>query len=184
MRGVKTSLPKLRYSQAGPIAPVVLVTCVDAEGKPNIITLGMYMPISHDPPQVVIGVSPRRYSHDLIAEQGEFVVNSPGFEIAAKAHICGTKSGRSLDKFAEAGLTPKPAQRVRPPLIEECYGHIECEVVNRVTCGDHTLFVGEVVAVSVDEDCLEEGKLRLSAAKPIAQKNWVYHDTVRPGASF
>ena len=181
---MKMSLPSLRYSQAGPIAPVVLVTSVDSNGKPNIITLGMYMPISHDPPQVVIGVSPKRYSHDLISEQGEFVVNSPGFDVAVRAHVCGVKSGRDIDKWIEAGLTPKPAQRVHPPIIEECYGHIECEVVNRVNCGDHTLFVGEVVAASIDENCLVEGKLNMSSAKPIAQKNWVYHDTLRPGTSF
>ena len=61
---------------------------------------------------------------------------------------------------------------------------MECEVVNRVTCGDHTLFVGEVVAASIDVDCLEEGKLKMSAAKPVAQKNWIYHDMVRPGIFF
>jgi flavin reductase (DIM6/NTAB) family NADH-FMN oxidoreductase RutF len=172
---MKTNLGKERYSQAGPISPVVLVTSVDSEGKPNIITLGMYMPISHDPEQIVIGVSPKRYSHDLIVEQGEFVVNSPGIGMADKVHVCGVKSGRNVDKWAEAGLTAKPAQMVRPPIIEECYGHIECEVVNHVKCGDHTLFVGEVVAASIDEECIENGKLILSSAKPIAQKNWVYH---------
>jgi flavin reductase (DIM6/NTAB) family NADH-FMN oxidoreductase RutF len=64
---------------------------------------------------------------------------------------------------------------VRPPLIEECYRHFECEVVNMVTCGDHTLFVGAVVASSIDEDCLKAGKQGLEKAKPIAQKNWDYH---------
>jgi len=160
--------------QAGPISPVVLATCVDAKGRPNVITLGMYMSISQRPPQVCIGVAPQRYSHDLIAGQGEFVVNSPGIEIANRVHICGVKSGRDVDKFKEAGLTPIPAQRVRPPLIKECYGHLECRVVNRIVCGDHTLFVGEVVAASVDENFLKEGKLNLSTAKPIAQKNWDY----------
>ena len=181
---MKTKLSKEKYSQAGPVSPVVLVTSIDPEGRPNIITLGMYMPISHDSPQVVIGVSPKRYSHDLIRGQGEFVVNSPGFDIAEKVHACGVKSGRDVDKWAEAGLTAEPAQRVRPPIIRECYGHIECEVVNKLTCGDHTLFVGEVVAASIDEDCLEAGKLKMAAARPPAQKNWVYHDTVRPGRSF
>jgi flavin reductase (DIM6/NTAB) family NADH-FMN oxidoreductase RutF len=152
-----------------------MVTCVDSSGKANIITLGMYMPISHDPPQIVIGVSPKRYSHDLIMEQGEFVVNSPGIGIADKMHLCGVKSGRDTDKWRETGFIPVPAQKVRPPLIEECYGHIECEVVNMATCGDHTLFVGEVVAASIDEDCLKDGKLNLEKAEPIAQKNWDYH---------
>jgi flavin reductase (DIM6/NTAB) family NADH-FMN oxidoreductase RutF len=175
MKTLKTNLPKENYSQAGPISPVVLVTCGDKIGRPNIITLGMYMPISHDPELVVIGVSPKRYSHDLIAEQGEFVVNAPGIEIAEMMHICGIKSGRDLDKFKESGLTAVPAQRVKPPLIGECYGHMECRVVDAVTYGDHTLFVGEVVAASIDEDCLKNGRLNLPTAKPIAQKNWDYH---------
>lgn len=172
---MKTILPKERHSQAGPISPVVMVTSVDAKMRPNIITLGMYMPISQNPPQVIIGVSPKRYSHDLIRDQGEFVVNSPSVNLVKEVHICGIKSGRDVDKFKESGLTPKLAQKVRPPLIEECYGHLECEVVNMVTCGDHTLFVGEIVAASINDEYLKDGKLNLSAAKPIAQKNWVYH---------
>ena len=182
---MKIRLPKERFSQAGPIAPVVLVTSIDENGKANIITLGMYMPISHDPQQVVIGVSPKRYSHDLIMEQGEFVVNAPGIDLAEKTHICGVKSGRNVDKFKEAELTAMPAQKVRPPLITECYGHMECEVVNMLTCGDHTLFIGEVVAASIDEECMEKERLKLSAARPIAQKNWVYYDILaKSGVSF
>ncbi len=44
-----------------------------------------------------------------------------------------------------------------------------------VTCGDHTLFVGEVVAARIDEDCLKAGKQDLEKAKPMAKKNWDYH---------
>ncbi len=172
---MKTNLPKEKYSQAGPVSPTVMVTCVDAKGKPNIITLGMCMSISHDPPQYVIGVSPKRYSHDLIVEQGEFVINSPGIGLAEQMHLCGTKSGRDVDKFRETGLIVGPARKVRPPIIQECYGHIECEVVNMVACGDHTLFVGEVVAASVDEEVLREGNLDASKAKPIVQKNHIYY---------
>jgi flavin reductase (DIM6/NTAB) family NADH-FMN oxidoreductase RutF len=108
-------------------------------------------------------------------EQKEFVVNSPGIGISDKVHLCGVKSGRDTDKWRETGLTPVPAQRVKPPLIDECYGHIECKVVNVVTCGDHTLFVGEILAASIDERCLKDGKLNLFKANPIAQKNWDYH---------
>ena len=172
---MKTSLSKDNYNQAGPISPVVMVTCIDSTGKTNIITLGMFMPISHEPPLVLIGVSPKRYSHNLIMEQKEFVVNSPGIGISEKVHLCGVKSGRDTDKWRETGLTPVPAQRVKPPLIDECYGHIECKVVNAVTCGDHTLFVGEILAASIDERCLKDGKLNLLKANPIAQKNWDYH---------
>jgi flavin reductase (DIM6/NTAB) family NADH-FMN oxidoreductase RutF len=163
---------------AGTVGSVVMVTCVKSEKNANIITIGMYMPISHDPRLVCIGVSPKRYSHHLIAESGEFVVNIPSLDLEEEIVFCGTKSGREVDKFIETGLTPIPAKMVNPPLIKECFGHLECKVVQTYTCGDHTLFVGKVVAASVDEDVLTEGNLDLIKAKPIVQKNHVYYTVI------
>ena len=153
---------------------------MDWEGNPNIITLGMFMNVSISPLMVCIGVAPERYSHDLIEEQGEFAVNVPTTDIMDEMHRCGITSGRDCDKFASTGLTPIPAQMIRSPLIKECYGHLECRVVQAHTCGDHTLFVGEVVAASVDDEVLENGRLVLTKAKPVVQKNWVYHTVKLP----
>ena len=74
---MKVELSLRDFLQAAPPSVVVLATCVDKSGRPNIITLGMFMPISFDPPLVCIGVSPKRYSHRLIEETGEFVINVP-----------------------------------------------------------------------------------------------------------
>jgi len=171
---MKVELPEHRRLQPGPASVVVIATCVGKEGGPNIITLGMYMPISSRPPMVCIGVAPRRYSHGLIEETGEFVVNVPSIGLEEQMHYCGVKSGRDVDKFAETGLTPIPAKTVKPPLIGECFGHLECRVVQRHVCGDHTLFVGEVVATSVDEDVMDGDVLNVLRARPIVQKNHVY----------
>lgn len=159
---------------AGPVSAVVLVTCVDRKGNANIITLGQYMPISFNPPLVCIGVSPKRYSHDLIAESGEFVINVPSINLEKEAHFCGTNSGRDIDKFAETGLTKIPAKTVKPPLIEECYGHLECKVIQKHVYGDHTLFVSRVLNATVNEDVLTEGKLDPLKAKPIVYRMPAY----------
>lgn len=171
---MKTSLPANRVFQAGPPSSVVMVTATTADGAANIITLGMYMPISHTPPLICIGIAPQRYSHDLIAESREFVVNIPSIDLAEEMHLCGTTSGRTIDKFTETGLTPIPAQCVTPPRIQECRGHLECRVVQTHPCGDHTLFVGHVVAASVDTSVLTENQLDLLKSQPIVQKNHVY----------
>ena len=101
---MKKELPENRRLQPGPASVVVMATCRDREGNPNIITLGMYMPISIRPPLVCIGVAPQRYSHSLIEETGEFVVNTPSIYLKKQMHFCGIKSGRDLDKFSETGL--------------------------------------------------------------------------------
>jgi len=131
---------------------VVLVSCIDPEtGKPNIITIAWATPLSANPPLVGILVAPRRHSHELIARAKEFVINIPTVEILDKAIKCGRASGREHDKFSEIGLTAKPAKVVKSPIIEECVAHLECKLVNQITTGDHTLFVGEVVAAYANE---------------------------------
>jgi flavin reductase (DIM6/NTAB) family NADH-FMN oxidoreductase RutF len=97
-------------------------------GKADIITLGMYMSISFDPSLVCIGISPKRYSHDLIIKAGEFVVNILAINLARAMHFCGTKSGKNFDKFVATGLTPIPAEKVNPPLIKECFGHLSVKL--------------------------------------------------------
>jgi len=159
--------------QVGPPTSVVLVTCVSAEGKPNIITLGMYMPISRRPPLVTIGVSPRRYSHKLIEETGEFVINVPSEDLVKETAFCGSVSGKDHDKFAEAQLTPIPASKVRPPLIKECISNLECKQAASYECGDHTLYVGEVVAAHVEEGLLKE-TLDVNKARTLSHKGAHY----------
>jgi flavin reductase (DIM6/NTAB) family NADH-FMN oxidoreductase RutF len=65
---LKKELPKGRRLQPGPAGNVVMATVVGDDGRPNIITLGMYMPISLNPPLACIGVAPRRYSHHQVRE--------------------------------------------------------------------------------------------------------------------
>jgi flavin reductase (DIM6/NTAB) family NADH-FMN oxidoreductase RutF len=129
----------------------VLVTLIDEEKKPNIITLAWHSAISIKPPMYGISIDPHRYSHDPILETGEFVVNFCEMSLVDQVHFCGRNSGRRVDKFKETGLTQQPASQVKPPLISEAYSHIECKLVDHHMYGDHTWFAGEIVAVSCNE---------------------------------
>ncbi|HKZ93652.1 MAG TPA: flavin reductase family protein [Candidatus Bathyarchaeia archaeon] len=134
----------------------VLVTCSNKAGKANIITLAWSTPTSFKPPMVVISIAPRRFSHKMIEETGEFVVNVPTMDIVKETLFCGRISGSACDKFKEAPLTPLPAKRVRSPIIKECVAHLECKVVEKIKTGDHTLFVGEVISAYVNKGIFTE----------------------------
>ncbi len=136
--------------------PVIMVTCVDEEERANIITLAWTGVVCSTPPMLSIAVRPERFSHDLIERTGQFVVNLPSADQLWAADYCGTRSGRHEDKFASTGLSPIPAAEVRPPLIAECPINIECVVRNELKLGSHDLFIGEVVALHVDENALDE----------------------------
>lgn len=144
----------------------VLVSCIGKAGKPNIITLAWAMPTSIVPPLVAVSIAPRRYSHSLIEETKEFVVNIPTMNILNETLLCGRTSGREHDKFKDTGLTPFPSRKVKPPIISECVAHLECKLHSQFTTGDHTIFVGEIIEAYADKEAFKE-KYDLEKAKMI-----------------
>jgi flavin reductase (DIM6/NTAB) family NADH-FMN oxidoreductase RutF len=141
----------------------VIVSCVGKTGKPNATTLAWAMPVSSEPPLVAISVAPKRHSHSLIEESQEFIINIPTLEQLQATYACGSFSGRSFDKFKKAGLTPIPARKVKAPAIKECVAHIECAVDNQVAAGDHTIFVGKILAAYTDPGVFTERYILESA---------------------
>jgi flavin reductase (DIM6/NTAB) family NADH-FMN oxidoreductase RutF len=155
----KTPLSVARTLRLVNHGPTVLASC-GRGADANVITLAWVSPVSADPPMLAIAVAPSRYSHGLIARTRQFVINVPSSRMLDAVWYCGTRSGRDVDKFSRAGLTAAPARVLETPLIGECFGHIECRVAKAWTVGDHTLFVGEAVAASVESDAFD-GHLRL-----------------------
>lgn len=142
----------------------ILVSCVGKNRMPNVLPLAWAMPTSHKPTLVAISISPNRYSHGLIEETGEFVINIPTVDIVKETLACGRISGRNHDKFAETGLTPMPATKVKAPIIKECIAHLECKVKSRFETGDHTIFVGEIVEATAKKGVFKD-KYNLDKAK-------------------
>lgn len=144
----------------------VLVTCASKAGKANIITLAWIMPTSTKPPMVAISIAPRRYSHKLIEKAGEFVVNVPSMRLVRQTLFCGRTSGSKVAKFKEARLTAAPAKKVKAPIIKECVAHLECKLVQKITTGNHTLFVGEILAAYVNKGVFTD-MYDVEKAKPV-----------------
>lgn len=129
--------------------PLVLVTCGDQ--SPNLLTINRVSSCNAEPPMLAISIRPSRYSHDLIMETGEFVVNIPGQEMEDILDYVGVTTGREEDKWKVRGLTPIPAKSVTPPLIKECPVNIECRLVRTIQLPSHTMFISEVVALHIQD---------------------------------
>ena len=145
----------------------VLVTCNDETGKTNVITIAWHTPISKKPPLYGISIAPTRYSHDLIKKNKEFVINFVYFDMVEKAHFCGTHSGRSTDKVDKIKLTLNSSKMINIPFIKECFAHLECKLVQDISMGDHTLFIGEVVAVYANEGAFDNDLLQVNRIQPL-----------------
>ncbi len=123
-------------------------------------------------PVVSVLVRPSRYTWEFLEDNGEFTVNVPGPDLAETAAYCGAISGRDRDKFAERGLTRRPARDVNVPYIEECPLHYECSVVHSYdldpvaleadivqsaySSGDfHRVYVGRILCAFAEPDVAE-----------------------------
>lgn len=134
--------------------PVTLLTS-QYRGQPNVMAVAWAAPMSLDPPLIGVAIHPSRLTHEFVSKTEQFVLNVPHLEIITATHRCGMLSGRDEDKFVVAGLTMAPPTELDPPLIAECLGHLECGVVERIRLGDHDLFVGQVLALSADEEAFD-----------------------------
>ena len=156
--------------------PAVMVSCGREGEKPNIITVAWAGTICSDPAMVSISVRKERYSHDIIKETGEFVINLVNKRLVRATDYCGVKSGRDVDKFSACGLHSAPGSVLTDcPILEESPVNLECRVTQVIPLGSHDLFLAEVVACDVDESLLDEsGKLCLEKAKLIVYSHGDY----------
>ena len=131
---------------------------IQLAGKPNIITVAWAGTVCTNPPMLSISVRPERYSYHMIEESGEFVVNLTTEQLVRATDFCGVRSGKDIDKFKEMHLTPLPSKEISAPGIAESPVNIECKVREIKPLGSHTMFLADVVNVTVDDKFFDEKK--------------------------
>lgn len=157
--------------------PAVMVSCAKPGQKPNIITVAWAGTICSDPVMLSISVRKERFSHEIISETGEFVVNLTTKDLCRAADFCGVRSGRDVDKFKEMKLTPLKSSRISAPGIAESPVNIECRVVEVKELGSHDMFIARVEAVTVDERFMDEsGRFKLDDARLVAYSHGEYFE--------
>lgn len=134
-----------RFLEPGPI---VLVSSAHKD-QTNIMTMGWHMVMEFSPALIGCLISGANFSHDLIRNSRQCVINIPTVDLAEAVVKIGNTSGRDIDKFAEFGLTPKPGTHVRAPLIDECYANFECRLADAGWVRKYNVFVFEVVKAHV-----------------------------------
>lgn len=114
-------------------------------------------------PMFTVLVRKSRHTHSLIEKAGEFTISLPLDDNMKKAlAICGTKSGRDVDKIKECGLELQEGKDISTPIIKGCGVHYECRIVYKDNMSPnlldesldnssygskdyHTLYYGEIV---------------------------------------
>ena len=133
-------------------ATKALVTCRGIDGRDNALAVAYCCNCSFDPPMVMVGIVPSRFSYKLIKESGCFVVNLPSKENTELFDYLGTRSGRDEDKLKNAGAVTSEALKVKALVLDDCPVNIECTIVDSIRTGSHEMFVGKVEYVHANKN--------------------------------
>lgn len=151
----------------------LLLGSYDAAGKPNIMTIGWgCLGRVWSMPMAIVLVRPSRYTYQCIEHSWCFTVNVPTKSMGKVCAVCGVKSGRDMDKFAECGVTAEKASTVEAPVVVECPLVYECRVVHandvipekvaEEVVGDyyaggdfHRVYFGKILSVRAEANAAE-----------------------------
>lgn len=146
-----------------------------AEGETNTMIIGWgHIGVIWGKPTFCTYVRESRHTKILLDKNGEFTVNIPlGAVDKNIVAVCGSKSGRDMDKFRHLGLETEPGMTVSVPGIRQLPLTLECKVLYRQDQdpaaidsavmeryytkgtrneGDyHTLYIGEITAAYIIE---------------------------------
>jgi flavin reductase (DIM6/NTAB) family NADH-FMN oxidoreductase RutF len=128
--------------------PIVLVSSAHG-AETNIMTMGWHTVMEFTPSLVGCIIAGGNHSFDLIRRSRECVINVPTTALTDVAVGIGNCSGASVRKFEKFGLTAEKAQRVKAPLIRECYANLECKIADDALIDKYNFFIFEVVKAHV-----------------------------------
>jgi len=142
----------------------LLVSCRGKDGSNNALVVVYCCNCSYDPPMIMVGIVPSRYSYGIVKETGVFVANLVPESMRDAFNYLGSHSGRDEDKLAKLGLNIGEGIKVKAPILLDCPVSIECTVVDSIRTGSHEMFVGRIEYVHANESLVDaEGKIDWSA---------------------
>jgi flavin reductase (DIM6/NTAB) family NADH-FMN oxidoreductase RutF len=157
---------------------VALVVSNSEEHGPNLMTASWWMLAGYNPYRLLLAVSHKTYTHEIIEESGEFVLAAPSTEMVDALTLAGKVSGRDLDKIDHLGLETVPGKDVDVPLLADAVGNVELSVLDSFEFENCTYYFGSVENAYVTRDGLDGRILRADAdALAYMGSDWGEKDT-------
>lgn len=121
------------------------------EGNWKGVTVSSFTSTSLNPPLVLICLAQRLYTHQLVSASGVFAVNILKHEQLELGQLFAGMRPEITDRFAYGGWQWQAAS-TGSPVLTDALGWLDCRIMHAYPAGDHTIFVGEVLAASVSAE--------------------------------
>jgi len=148
--------------------PVWVVGTYDKGGKANAMTAAWAAIVCSKPPCVGVCLRKATYTYGNLVDRRAFTISVPSERFVKEVDYLGTATGREVNKFAKARLTPVGSNVVDAPFVNEFPLVLECKLLHTLEIGLHTLFVGEILDVKADPEVLgDKGLPDIEKVRPI-----------------
>ena len=134
----------------GRFATGVTIVTTRAGDDAHGTTMSAVCSVSLQPQLVLVCVDHESDIHTLIRESGVFAINmlhEGQADLAIELSHKGTPEQQAAHRLENL---PHRNGETGAPLLEDSLAHVECRVENTVEAGDHTIYVGAVVAADVN----------------------------------
>jgi len=162
--------------------PAVLVGAI-VDGRPNFETLGNCGIISVNPSVIYISSAKSNYTNRGIIEHGVFSVNIPSVDLVERVDYCGLVYGANTDKSRVFDCFYEENDKI--PMISDCPVNLACRVTRTVEVHNMDVFIAEVIATLVREDCTTGGYADTRKVNPLIycmdNLYWNIGDTIGKG---
>ncbi len=172
--------------------PIGWLSTVDAEGRANLAPYSFFNGCGDRPPMVMVAQTGRKSrgerekdSFANIRATGEFACNVVGEALAAAMNASSGVYAAEADEFEIAGLTRAPCEAIGAPRVAEAPACLECRLVRLIDDLPswrpemaNIMAIGEVVGVHIRDDVIVEGRVDVTAFRPVARLGYMDYATV------
>lgn len=163
-----TPIQEFHQYMIGSVAPrpIAFVSTVDEKGRPNLAPYSFFNAFSSNPPILVFSSNRKVRTEQTkdtlhnVEKTGEAVINVVSYPIIRQMSIAGIEYPPGVSEYEKSGLTPIPADLVKPFRVQESPVHFECKVQEIVKLGEGGgaghLIICRILRMHIDERILDE----------------------------
>lgn len=174
--------------------PIALASTVSGEGVRNLSPFSFFNAFGSNPPMVAFAPNRRardgsvKHTYLNAVATGEFVIAAVSHAMLHQMNVASAEWPDGVDEFPKCGLTPLPAQFVKPALVAESPFQMECRLHREVALGSGPgsglMLIGEVVAFHAREDAFVEGLLHPDSLDLVGRNGGAFYTRASGAAVF
>ncbi|MEZ5856949.1 MAG: flavin reductase family protein [Hyphomicrobiaceae bacterium] len=171
--------------------PIGWISTISADGICNIAPYSFFNAMGENPTYVAFGSAGVKDSLKNILETKEFVCSLATYDLRFEMNATSAAVPYGVDEFPLAGLTAAASTLVKPPRVKESPAAFECKLWQAIELpgrpgkpSGHTMVVGEVVGVHIDDRFVKDGIVDTGAMRPIARLGYMEYGVLEPENVF